>query len=513
MAFLLAGCLLLGACSEGPPAASFDWGAPAASFGSGDSQAQETTTKTWFSVSDRLDPLLTELHLAVKGGSCPGEGDRLDHVDVQETEAAVTVTVFLHVEHPRPRIVRQGSKAVFCDFGRKRIEVPVRLPAPLGMRDLVDGACLQPSDLSDTLSCSPVRLGASDPQIGHWQAVDPGPLATRGEPQAVWTGSEVIVVGGLVIDQYQALSDGAAFDPVTGRWRRIADRPAPGRVRHAAWTGTEMFTFGTEGIELGNLTTAFAYNPATDRWRPVALPPPKATGNIVWTGRRLLAWQPGGAVPGALYDPATNRWSPMPAISVPRAATAGAAVWTGHELAVEGAVTPEHGGPVEQRLFLFDPEQGTWRVSSKPPIELSMWLSLPPDLVDGRVVVTTRPATAAPGAIPGGQWFRDNTLIYDPAGDSWRRVPAPLEPDGRLDPDVNGGLEGHIPVESRGSLRILDAEAGRWSTSGPPPGRPVSGGALVSIGTGMFVFGISTDLNGGRYALPREPNAAYVWAP
>jgi len=135
-------------------------------------------------------------------------------------------------------------------------------------------------------------------QVGTWTVADSGPLATRGEPKAVWTGKEVVVVGGLIIDQYQALSDGAAFDPATGTWRRIANRPAPGRVLFAVWTGTEVFTLGSDGIALDPISTAFAYNPVTDRWRQVPLPPShKAPHEVFWTGQRVAGLAAGCSRP------------------------------------------------------------------------------------------------------------------------------------------------------------------------------------------------------------------------
>src|SRR2546426_18980 len=58
---------------------------------------------------------------------------------------------------------------------------------------------------------------------GSWSTFDPGPLASRSEAVGVWTGHEMVVVGGLV--GYAAGADGAAYDPQTGRWHMIAPRP------------------------------------------------------------------------------------------------------------------------------------------------------------------------------------------------------------------------------------------------------------------------------------------------
>ena len=493
VATVVTGCLLLSACGKGHSSSSQSAHGPAKA--------------TPVVLASKPDASVKELALSVQGGSCGDDSNvtRLDHAEVRETEAAVTVTAFTYVENPLPKNELCGGVGLV-------IPVPVQLSKPLGNREVLDGGCTPPvpvrllSEARGECQAPPAR--PEEPKtIGHWTAVDPGPLATRGEPKAVWTGKEVIVVGGLVIDQYQALSDGAAFDPGTGTWRRIANRPAPGRVLHAAWTGSEVITLGSDGIGLDTLTTAFAYNPVTDRWREVPLPPSTKTPHtVVWTGQRLLAWQPGLPMPGAFYDPATDRWTPIPANSVPGAASAGAAVWTGRELAVEGAVTPEHGGPVEQRLFLFDPEHGTWRVSSKPPTELSMWPFLVPGSAGGQAVLSGMPPNAPTGPSPNGEPAKGTTLIYDPAGDRWRSVPAPFQNNG----PASDALDGGRLVQGTGPLYVLDVRAGRWSVSSAPPGPLVGDGAMLSTREAAFVFGITSD---GTMVQSRSPNAAYLWAP
>ncbi|HEV2811229.1 MAG TPA: protein kinase [Acidimicrobiales bacterium] len=341
--------------------------------------------------------------------------------------------------------------------------------------------------------------------IGQWRAISPGPLATRGEPKAVWTGTEVFVLGGLLIDQYQALSDGAAFDPSTGQWRKIPPRPVGGRVMHALWTGEEVVTLGTEGISLEELTTGAAFNPITGQWRNVSLPPSsELPKDVVWTGQRVLAWQPGGSSPGALYDPTADHWTPIPAISVPGAISGGRAVWTGEELAVEGALAPGGGGPVEQRLFLFDPDGQSWRVSSALPGELQGWPFLSP-VWSGREVVLA--STEADSEAPA-------TYAYDPKLDQWRTIG---NPDLNVAPGYFEGVrlnDGRVVVRvgnPEHPLQILEPETGQWSSSGSPPGAtPTPDAALVSIGNSVFHWGIATD---GDFAQTRSPNAAWLWSP
>ncbi len=341
--------------------------------------------------------------------------------------------------------------------------------------------------------------------VGQWRAIDPGPLATRGEPKAAWTGTEVLVVGGLLIDQYQPLSDGAAFDPSTESWRPIPPRPVGGRVMHAVWTGEELVTLGTEGISLETLTTGAAFNPATDQWRTVTLPPSsEVPQDVYWTGRRLLAWQPGASSPGALYDPTADLWTPIPVNSVPGALAGGRATWTGEELAVEGALAPANGGPVEQRLFLFDPDLESWRVGPALPGEIAGWPFLSPLWSGQEVIVSsTRAGSDAPA-----------TYAYDPDLDRWRTID---DPDLSIAPGYFSGvaLDDGRRVVRVGNvehpLQVFDPKTGRWSSSAPAPGAlPTPDGALVSTGTSVFHWGIATD---GNTVQARSPNAAWLWSP
>jgi hypothetical protein len=156
MAFLLAGCLVLGACggngSEARP-----------------NRVVATPVDPW---AYRPDPSVRELHLSATGGSCPGAGNRLDHVDVQETEAAVTITAFLHVDSPRRplRLVWVPKNHFYgCSLSGTLIEVPVRLSQPLGTRQVLDGACKPPVPVfrENWGRCQPPPPKPEDPQLGH----------------------------------------------------------------------------------------------------------------------------------------------------------------------------------------------------------------------------------------------------------------------------------------------------------------------------------------------------------
>ena len=69
------------------------------------------------------------------------------------------------------------------------------------------------------------------------------PLARTGHA-AVWTGSEMVVVGGA--NAGGDVSGPAAYDPVTREWRALSGLGGPLARRGplAAWTSTDLLVFG-----------------------------------------------------------------------------------------------------------------------------------------------------------------------------------------------------------------------------------------------------------------------------
>lgn len=171
--------------------------------------------------------------------------------------------------------------------------------------------------ITDTVTTS--TSTTSLPQIeSDAVPVDIGPLEPRGGHSVIWTGEEVIVWGGEGNESGSVLySDGAAYDPITDTWRLIAPSPlSPRRYHVAVWTGEEMLVVG--GV---HETDAAAYEPTTDTWRSVAGSPirlgPGVGGPIegvtgaVWTGSELVIWQV-STDEVAAYDPAADEWTLLP---------------------------------------------------------------------------------------------------------------------------------------------------------------------------------------------------------
>lgn len=155
----------------------------------------------------------------------------------------------------------------------------------------------------------------------HWTALKASPLGVRYSPILVWTGGELIELGGLRKNITPA--SGAAYDPVTRRWRRIAQ--VHGNVGFAnavtAWTGRQLFVTNgqTASCRAGQprsdcLPQAGLYDPAANRWSTTLLPRQLdglAPMAAVWTGSHIVLAADNtnrGRLGVASYDPATGRW-------------------------------------------------------------------------------------------------------------------------------------------------------------------------------------------------------------
>jgi hypothetical protein len=305
-----------------------------------------------------------------------------------------------------------------------------------------------------------------------WRRLAAAPLSPRVAHGAVWTGNQLLVWGGRA-PAGGARADGAAYDPAADRWSRLPPAPVAGRFGHAAvWTGTELLVWGgLRPVRGGRSEVALddgaAYQPATRRWRRIA-PAPFAGDTALWTGSELLAFGRVGAGPAArlgvaAYHPPTGRWrrlatSPLPAGDEASVVLAGrqAAAFTYRDS--ERAC---HGG-------LYDLDAGTWRVLGTCPLLPIMYPQ--PIWTGSRIVLLTW----------GPEWYDGGEVnpwpervytngIYDPATDTWRRPAA--RPDG-MQPGYGGrfvwtGRE--VLLWGLGGGVAYDPSADRWRPMATAP--------------------------------------------
>jgi hypothetical protein len=284
---------------------------------------------------------------------------------------------------------------------------------------------------------SGVRISTGGPSGGSWSELPRAPISGRTRPYSVWTGHEMLIWAGQ--DQTQTVSscfgdigakDGAAYNPTTRTWRRIATAPFAmtncltgfSGNPAAVWTGTEMLVFGIRG-SVAN--AALAYNPKSNRWRILATPPTGMTlfgVSTVWTGHQVLIVSGGIDVngtagnsqgPTASYDPRTNAWNVTAAFPLaPRQYET--VTWTGREMVVWGGVNDAVGpDAVMNDGAAYDPRTDTWRVLPRAPIA-------------GRQnagAAWTGHQLLIWGGLIGATTFGDG-VAYEPTTDTWHTLAA-----------------------------------------------------------------------------------------
>ena len=253
------------------------------------------------------------------------------------------------------------------------------------------------------------------------------PTATVNTPDvrefytAVWTGSEMIVWGGLNFTNGR-LNTGGRYDPSTDSWlsTSLVNAPSPRDYHSAVWTGTEMIVWGGEPI----LNTGARYNPITDSWIVISTtnaPSARAQHSAVWTGSEMIVW--GGRDcctwfnTGGRYDPDTESWTATSTINAPERRWAHTAEWIGSEMIVWGGTN--------QTIFLntggrYNPGADSWTPTANAPLgryaHTAIW-SGTEMIVWGGVDST----------------FNDSNTgdRYNPTGDSWTPISTINAPSAR----------------------------------------------------------------------------------
>ena len=228
-----------------------------------------------------------------------------------------------------------------------------------------------------------------NPNTGNWRYLNCAPVGRIGH-SAVWTGSEYIIFGGATnandsLAGSALLRDGAKFNPKKGTWVPISTLNAPSRRKNhqAIWTGKEMIVWGGVGIPIGseiaNLVQSMAdggrYDPALDRWLPMSTngaPTARSEFSMIWSGSEVIifgglgnkyAAATGYLNSGSRYDPEFDAWKSISMFKAPSPRSLHAAAWTGEEMIVwggKGSSTATTAVTLQDSGARYNPISNTW---------------------------------------------------------------------------------------------------------------------------------------------------------
>jgi FG-GAP-like repeat len=371
------------------------------------------------------------------------------------------------------------------------------------------------NQMSDTVTAP--NSGYSLPSIADvaggctddtWTATALSPAA-REYHTAVWTGTEMIVWGGLAVTGY--LNTGARYNPSTDSWTATstANAPTPRGGHTVVWTGSEMIIFGGHDMFCcDDFGTGARYNPVTNSWTATSTTnaPPAAGGHTaVWTGSEMIVW----AGIGGRYNPSTDSWTATSTTNAPPPLTGPSAVWTGSEMIVWGSdCSTVACGPSAGRRY--NPSTDSWTATSDS--------NAPAGRVSHTAVWTGNVMIIWGGSDAFATHFNTGGR-YNPSTDSWTATSTTNAPSERAfhtavwtgsEMIVWGGA-GIGGYANTGGKYIPGTNS--WaatSTANPPTGR--TDHTAVWTGNEMIVWGGDgpfVEATGGRYCVQSGPAPRY----
>ncbi len=237
--------------------------------------------------------------------------------------------------------------------------------------------CLAAALLLACLTACTDDGGAGD----GWTRGAESPLSPRWAATVGWTGTEMIVAGGVTTVPYppggdfaeppyeeRFATDGAAYDPEADEWRPIPDAPVElGYYYRSAMSGDTLVVFAPHAKGDGLEHRWYAYDASDDEWRVLPDPPGPARdpGYLSAWKHEVYALDRDSRV--MVLDVSTDAWTLLPR-SPERPAIDGISV-VGTDLGpvVTGGVT----GSADRRAEIWEGER--WRRFPDPIVGGQWW--------------------------------------------------------------------------------------------------------------------------------------------
>lgn len=288
-----------------------------------------------------------------------------------------------------------------------------------------------------------------------WSPLPDGPLSAREPAAGLWTGEEVLVIGGsdappcppnasCVAPTVPPLADGAAYDPATRSWRRIAEAPVGFEWAQPVLVGSTAYLWISGAPGRPEAPRAFlAYRIGEDRWDefPVPSEDPDVDFSLLAAGDLVVAYRPtdeAEAGPDFVFDPAGPAWRELP----PDPFSPGfdrVMAWDGREVVlVDHELTPNPGSeeePLVTRAAALDLETRSWRVLGDVEGALATLAAAAEGFVLDRGLAELRPGPddfTVAGFLDGPRAHYYGTtdgLVLDLRRETWLRM-ADLPEDG-----------------------------------------------------------------------------------
>lgn len=264
--------------------------------------------------------------------------------------------------------------------------------------------------------------GSYDPESNSWSSINGFGFIHVGRRlhTAIWTGSHMIVWGGW--GGSSVTNTGASYNPATNTWTATSTLGAPdARAVHTAiWTGSRMIVWG--GIQGTTLyQSGGIYDPVSDTWATISqvgAPSPRYYHTATWTGSKMLVWGGQlsyvGGLPsqtGAAYDPVTNSWATITTIGAPTARYAHSAVWDGSSMIVFGGQNQGTPNGPTNTGGKYDPVANAWTATSTTGVGSARFHTAV--WTGDRMIV---------GSGHDGYGIVGDGSVYDPVTDRWQTV-------------------------------------------------------------------------------------------
>ncbi len=340
---------------------------------------------------------------------------------------------------------------------------------------------------------------------GTWVEAEPAPLSPRVDALSGWTGEEALFVGGSSVSPCPpnaecaeppppAQRDGAAYDPDSDSWRRIAAAPVPMEYYfRTTMVGDTMVVFG-EG-------RWFGYDAGEDAWREYPQPPERLldTGWISAHDGSVYALGRSGAV--QVLDVSANSWSALPVSPLLEDVSQSSVAATDEGVVVSGFDTTREYGPDEPtyvRAQVWDGEQ--WTLLPETGQVWPHWHWTGERLVSGDL----QTATGLDGNPPYGG-------VLDVGTGEWS--PLPNAPD--IDAPGPGGwsLNANEGPLLAGWGYVYDDSDQTWTPLGKPAGTDVDADQSAVWADGQLVVFAGLDTETGYESTDGLSNDAWVWTP